>query len=91
MEFMIETNLEAYGLIAMVALLLLSGVGLPIGEEMIVIPAGILIATGKFDPLTTAVCAWIAICTADFLWFTLCRQFGKIGRASCRERVSFTV
>jgi membrane protein DedA with SNARE-associated domain len=76
MEFMIETNLEAYGLLAMVGLLLLSGVGLPIGEEMIVIPAGILIATGKFDPLTTAVCAWIAICTADFLWFTLCRRFG---------------
>jgi len=76
MEQIVLDNLDTYGPVAVFVLLMLSGVGLALGEEMVTLPSGMLIAAGKFDPLVTAVTAYIAIVLADFIWFSICRRYG---------------
>lgn len=76
MEQWILDNIESYGLIAVFVLLMLSGVGLALGEEMVTIPAGIFIADQRMDFLATAVVCYVAIVLADFLWFAICRHYG---------------
>jgi membrane protein DedA with SNARE-associated domain len=76
MEQLIETNLNTYGPIAVFLLLMLSGVGIALGEEMVTLPAGVFIATGKLEFWSTAACAYTAIVLADFMWFWICRHYG---------------
>jgi membrane protein DedA with SNARE-associated domain len=76
MEQFIETSLRDYGPFAVFFLLMLSGFGLPLGEEMVTIPAGVLVATGRMDLTSTVVLAYVAICSADLLWYAICRHYG---------------
>jgi membrane protein DedA with SNARE-associated domain len=76
MEAFIEANLSVYGPLAVFLLLLISGFGLALGEEMVTIPAGVFIAHGRLDFLTTALCAYVAIVLADCIWFGICRHYG---------------
>jgi len=76
MDQLIETNLNTYGPIAVFLLLMLSGVGLALGEEMVTIPAGVFIATGRLEFWSTAVCAYLAIVLADCMWYWICRHYG---------------
>jgi len=61
------------------ALLLASGFGIPIGEDIVIIPAGVLVGEqmlGSEIWLPTVVCAVVGVATADMLWFTWCSRFG---------------
>jgi len=76
MEHFIFENLSTYGPIAVFLLLMLSGFGIALCEEMVTLPAGMLIGTGGMDFWITAACAYVGIVSADFLWFALCRYYG---------------
>ena len=69
--------LGEYGPLAMVVLLFASGVGIPISEETVNIPAGILVGQGTMPALPVFIAAYIGVLGGDFLWFGLCRHFGK--------------
>jgi membrane protein DedA with SNARE-associated domain len=66
-----------YGPWAMIALLLASGFGIPIGEEVVNIPAGIFVGRGEIVAWQAYVAAYIGVLGGDYLWFTLCRTVGK--------------
>ena len=66
-----------YGPWAMIALLLASGFGVPIGEEVVNIPAGIFVGRGEISALPVYIAAYVGVLGGDFLWFTLCRTVGK--------------
>ena len=68
--------LENFGPLAMIALLFASGVGIPIGEEVVNVPAGILVGRGVMSPVPVFIAAYIGVLGGDFLWFSICRKFG---------------
>ena len=76
MEAFIHEYLETYGPLAVFSLLMLSGFGIALVEEMITIPAGIFIAAGDLDFIPTAIAAYVGIVGADCMWFGLCRRYG---------------
>ncbi len=60
-------------------LLLASGFGIPIGEDIIIIPAGVLVGEQILGPaiwVPTLVAAVVGVATADMLWFMWCSMFG---------------
>jgi len=74
-EFILE-NLSTYGPFAVFVLLLLSGFGVPVGEEWVLIPAGALIYSGKFEFFEIAVLAYCGIILADIIWYSICYHYG---------------
>ena len=76
MEAFIQTFLVDYGWMAMIALLLASGIGIPIGEELVNLPAGIFVGQGKMSALPTFLAAYVGVLGGDFLWFGICSRFG---------------
>lgn len=66
-----------YGPWAMIALLLASGFGIPIGEEVVNIPAGIFVGQGRLSPVAAYLAAYIGVLGGDFIWFSICRFLGK--------------
>lgn len=73
----LEVFIGTYGPIAMIVLLLASGVGVPIGEEIVNIPAGIFVGRGEMSAPTVYLAAYIGVLAGDFLWFFICRRLGK--------------
>jgi len=76
MDQFVHENLSTYGPIAVFLLLMLSAIGISLGEEMVTIPAGVFIATGELELWPTAISAYAAIVIADCIWFALCRSYG---------------
>ncbi len=76
MEQFILENLNDYGPVAVFVLLLLSGLGLPFGEDVIVIPAGALVADGKMPWWPTLIWTWFGVVLSDTAWFLICSHFG---------------
>ena len=66
-----------YGPLAMIVLLLASGVGIPIGEEVVNVPAGIFVGRGEIAAVPAYLAAYFGVLGGDFLWFTICRTLGK--------------
>ena len=66
-----------YGPLAMIVLLLASGFGVPIGEEVVNIPAGIFVGRGEMSAVPTYLAAYVGVLGGDFLWFFICRRLGK--------------
>jgi len=64
-------SMEAYGPIAVLVLLMM-----PLGEELILIPAGLMIGNGLLPLTLTWICAYIGIQLSDGLWFTIARIYG---------------
>jgi len=61
------------------ALLLASGFGIPIGEDIVIIPAGVIIGEQMLGAgiwVPTLIAAVVGVATADMLWFTWCSKFG---------------
>jgi membrane protein DedA with SNARE-associated domain len=77
MEAFVHDFLQDYGPYAVFALLMLSAIGVALGEEMVTIPAGVLIAAGGMNAATTAIAAYVAIVLSDVLWFLVCRHYGR--------------
>ncbi len=58
-------------------LLLLSGVGIPLGEDIIIIPAGMLVQQHALPLLPTLIAAYAGVVCGDLLWFTVCSKLGS--------------
>lgn len=65
---------SSWGPWVLLALLMSSGVGIPLGEDIFIIPAGILVAQGLFPFWETAAAAYIGVVVADCLWFVICKR-----------------
>ena len=61
---MIQHFLSDYGWMAMIALLLASGVGIPIGEELVNVPAGVFVGQGDMAALPTFLAAYAGVLEA---------------------------
>ena len=77
MEELVHQFLGDFGWMAMIALLLASGFGIPIGEEVVNVPAGIFVGQGEMAAWSTFLAAYVGVLGGDFLWFSICRHFGK--------------
>ena len=78
MDDMIQQFLGDFGWLAMIGLLLASGFGIPIGEELVNVPAGVFVGNGEMAPVSTFMAAYIGVLGGDFLWFSICRRFGRV-------------
>lgn len=76
MEELIAGFLDSYGWLAVFLLLMASGVGLPIGEDIITIPAGALVGSGHLEFWPTLIAAYVGVVTADLLWFRVASMWG---------------
>lgn len=76
MEQFIADNLTAYGPFAVFGLILLSGFGLALGEDFIIIPAGVFIGQGHMPFWPTVFAAYFGVVLADIIWFTICYRYG---------------
>ncbi|MCA9291965.1 MAG: DedA family protein [Phycisphaerales bacterium] len=76
MEDLILNALTDYGPLAVFVLLMLSGIGIPLGEDIILVPAGIIIAHGRMDLWLTMVFAYSGVLAADCLWYGVCYRYG---------------
>jgi membrane protein DedA with SNARE-associated domain len=63
--------ISSFGPLAVLFLLIL-----PLGEDLIIIPAGFLIGQGQLDPLWTFVCAYVGSFISDSIWYFVCYRFG---------------
>jgi membrane protein DedA with SNARE-associated domain len=77
MESLIAENIAFFGPIAVFMLLMLSGLGIPVGEDLVVIPAGILVGNGELPLWPTLMAAYLGVVCSDCLWFTLCHRYGS--------------
>jgi len=57
-------------------LLMCSGVGIPLGEDIINIPAGILVAKGDMEFWPVLIAAYVGVCGGDILWFFIVSRWG---------------
>jgi membrane protein DedA with SNARE-associated domain len=76
MEDFYASLLGNYGPLAVFLLLMLTGVGVPLGEDFVIIPAGILVGSGTLNPWLTAVCAYAGVLVSDCMWYALCSMYG---------------
>lgn len=72
-----EDFLAQYGVFAVFGLLMLSGVGIPLGEDVVNIPAGILVGNGNLPLAPTLIAAYFGVTCSDCLWFFLCHRYGS--------------
>jgi membrane protein DedA with SNARE-associated domain len=77
MEELVYNFLGDYGWMAMIGLLLASGIGIPISEEVVNVPAGIFVGQGEMAAWSTFLAAYVGVLGGDYLWFSICRHFGK--------------
>jgi membrane protein DedA with SNARE-associated domain len=73
----IESLLSQYGYLAVFALLLGAGIGLPAPEEPTQLAAGALAQRGFLSLLPVMATCWAGIVVGDLLWFLLARRFGE--------------
>lgn len=57
-------------------LFVVSGVGLHLSEDLILIPAGFLAARGDIPLFESLVAAWLGLAVGDILWVAICRRWG---------------
>lgn len=71
-----EDFLIHYGPYAVFVLLMLSGIGFTLNEELVVITAGVLVAGGQLNFWETLIAAYLGVVLSDSLWFYLCSRYG---------------
>ena len=76
MEEVYSNLLGSYGPLTVFVALLLTGIGIPLGEDVVIIPAGILAGNGQINLVQTAIAAYAGVLLSDFMWYWLCRKFG---------------
>jgi len=80
-EMKVESGLITYGPILLFALLLGSGFGVALGEDIFIIPAGFLMQQGVMSVWGTIAAAYFGVVLADTLWVIIVRRFsGRILR-----------
>src|SRR3954463_2501622 len=66
-----DALMNSYGPLAVLVLLIL-----PLGEDLIIIPAGFLIGQGHLNWFWTFVCAYTGSFISDGMWYVACYRFG---------------
>lgn len=74
-ELQIEAGLAQYGPWALFGVIMLAGIGLPVSEELLIIPAGFLIERGVLSLWATVLAAWLGVVLADTIWMLLVRRY----------------
>lgn len=77
MDDQILQFLHDYGLLAVWALLMFSGIGLPLSEDLVIIPAGVLVGQGVLDLWPTLLAGYLGVVMSDILWFTIVYKLGS--------------
>lgn len=67
-----------WGPLVIAGVILLAGVGIPISEEILVVPSGFLIAKGIFPLWWTALLIWSAVVLADLIWMLVVRRWSHV-------------
>jgi membrane protein DedA with SNARE-associated domain len=70
-------TLTQFGYLALVASLVLGGLGMPVPEELVQLTAGYLARRGILDFAPALACTWGGIVLGDFLFFRLARSHGE--------------
>ena len=76
MQELLQQYGPTLGPIIQFLLLMCSGVGIPIGEDIINIPAGILVAKGDMEFWPVLIAAYVGVCGGDILWFFIVSRWG---------------
>ena len=76
MEEFILNNFDRYGPLAVFLLLMLTGIGVPLGEDLVVIPAGVFVQKGDMGFWPTVVAAYAGVFLSDCLWYGVCYRYG---------------
>jgi membrane protein DedA with SNARE-associated domain len=74
-ELKVESSLAEDGPWLLFGIIMLAGVGIPISEEILIVPAGFLIERGVLPFWWTVVAAWCGVVLADLIWMTLVRRY----------------
>ena len=74
-EQKVEDSLVYEGPWLLFGVIMLAGVGIPISEEILIIPAGFLIERGVLPLWPTIAAAWAGVVLADLIWMLLVRRF----------------
>ncbi len=72
----LEDDIEKYGAVSLFGAFVISGVGLHLSEDLILIPAGWLAAHDMKMFVHFWIWAYLGIVTGDGLWFWMCSTFG---------------
>ncbi|MDP7030019.1 MAG: DedA family protein [Phycisphaerales bacterium] len=74
-EQKVEDSLSEDGPWLLFGVIMLAGVGIPISEEILIVPAGFLIERGVLPLWGTIAAAWAGVVLADLIWMLLVRRF----------------
>ena len=74
-EQKVEDSLTGEGPWLLFGVIMLAGVGIPISEEILIVPAGFLIERGVLPLWPTIAAAWAGVVLADLIWMLLVRRF----------------
>jgi len=72
----VEDWIAAGGYVVLFGLLFACGLGLPLPEDIPLIVAGALAATGKMNLIIASICAWCGIIGGDIVLYHLGKKFG---------------
>jgi membrane protein DedA with SNARE-associated domain len=68
--------LGAWSPLIVLGLLLLSGIGIPVSEDVVNLPAGILIGQGAWPAIPILIACYVGVIAGDAIWFFNLRTFG---------------
>jgi membrane protein DedA with SNARE-associated domain len=74
-EVKVEESLTSDGPWLLFGVIMLAGVGIPISEEILIVPAGFLIERGELPLWPTVAAAWCGVVLADVIWMLLVRRY----------------
>lgn len=69
-------TLGDWGPFLVLGLLLLSGFGIPISEDVVNLPAGILVGQGSWPLVPILIASYVGVIAGDAIWFFNIRTFG---------------
>lgn len=73
----IASEIGIYGPLAVFVLLMFSGIGIPISEDLVIIPAGLFVGNGELPFWPTLLAAYSGVVISDLLWFLICHRYGS--------------
>ncbi len=74
-ETHVEESLSSNGPWLLFGVIMLAGIGVPISEEILIVPAGFLIERGVLPFWWTVAAAWCGVVLADLIWMLLVRRY----------------
>src|SRR5258708_1804985 len=79
-EEFIRSRMETGSYVVLFGLLFACGLGLPLPEDIPLLIAGAMVATGKMKLAIACVCAWCGIVGGDVVLYNLGKKFGLEAR-----------